>query len=211
MADKIRLADELRDAAVQSESDLKDSSTNTDSDRVLVTKRIIFQALSELMEQKDLGKISVGDILERAGVSRTTLYRCFNDKYDVINWSFKRFKNIRLQDRSQYYSFETSLRVLLRHLSEKQGYFAHALRYTGQNSLRDYMYETNEEYMFQCWREFYGKDELTYSTRSIIQFASAGMSKVVECWVLNGCEQDVEEVAKAIVSLVPAELKNKLY
>lgn len=49
--------------------------------------------------------------MDRAGVSRSTFYRCFSDKFDVVNWSFKRYKNIRLQDKDRYCSFETSLRA----------------------------------------------------------------------------------------------------
>lgn len=49
--------------------------------------------------------------MDRAGVSRSTFYRCFSDNFDVVNWSFKRYKNIRLQDKDRYCSFETSLRA----------------------------------------------------------------------------------------------------
>lgn len=193
-----------------SKTGFKDSSTNTDSDRVLVTKRAVFHALYELMEERDFAKLTVGDIVDRAGVSRSTFYRCFEDKYDVVNWSFKRFKNIRLQDKDKYFSFDSSLRVMLRYLAEHRRYFAHALRYTGQSSLRDFMYETNEEYMVQCWSEAHG-DQLDYAVRAAIQFSSAGMSKIVERWVLDGCGQSVEDVAAAIVSLVPEPLIDVLY
>ena len=129
---------------------LKNSSSNIDSNRVLVTKRAIFRALYELMEERDFSKISVSDIIERAGTSRTTFYRCFTDKYDVVNWSYMRFKEINPQYSDQYYSFESSLRIQLQYLSKHRGYFSQALRYTGQNSLRDAMFKINEEYMLQC-------------------------------------------------------------
>lgn len=190
---------------------LKDSNTNTDSDRVLVVKRGIFRALSELMDEKDFGNISVGDILERSGVSRTTFYRHFADKYDVINWSYKRFKNIRIQDRDLYYSFETSLRVQLQYLADHQHYFALALRYTGQNSLRDFMFEANEEYMIQCWHEAHGTDRPDYAIYSMMQFAAAGMSKIIEQWIVAGCQQEPEEVVKVMVSLMPEPLAGVLY
>ena len=159
---------DIKDAVVEARlsepdnSERRDSSTNPDSDRVLLTKRAIFRALCALMDEIDFSKIGVGDILERAGVSRSTFYRCFSDKYDVINWSFKRFKNIRVQDKEQYVSFESSLRVLLEHLREYRRHYAQALRYLGQNSLRDYINETNEEYMLACWREAHPGEEPTY-------------------------------------------------
>ena len=189
----------------------RDSSTNTDSDRVLMTKRAIFRALCELMDERDFSKIGVGDVLERAGVSRSTFFRCFNDKYDIINWSFKRFKNIRVKDRDRYVSFDSSLRVLLDHLEQNRRYYVQALHYTGQNSLRDYMYETNEEYMVQCWHAAHGPAELDYGQMSTVRFAAAGFSKIIEQWVLNGCMEPVDDVATAIVSLVPHDLHETLY
>ena len=115
----------------------KDSNTNTDSDRVLITKRAIFRALCDLLDEGDFAKITVGDILARAGVSRTTFYRCFADKYDVVHWSYKRYKNIYVKECDQYHSFETALAAQLRFLRENQRYYVQALRYLGQNSLRD--------------------------------------------------------------------------
>lgn len=194
----------------EEEIEKRDSSTNTDSDRVLVTKRAVFRALVELMAERDFDSITVGDILERSGVSRTTFYRCFEDKYDVVNWSFKRFKNIRIQNKDQFYSFESSLLVMNGYLREHKDYFARALRYRGQNSLRDYMYETNVEYMEQCWRERYGAVD-GFGQEAMIRFAAAGMSKIVEEWILGGCAEPDEEVVAAIVALVPDTLREVLY
>lgn len=194
----------------EEEIEKRDSSTNTDSDRVLVTKRAVFRALVELMAERDFDNITVGDILERSGVSRTTFYRCFEDKYDVVNWSFKRFKNIRIQNKDQFYSFESSLLVMNGYLREHKDYFARALRYRGQNSLRDYMYETNVEYMEQCWRERYGAVD-GFGQEATIRFAAAGMSKIIEEWILGGCAEPDEEVGAAIVALVPDMLREVLY
>lgn len=189
----------------------RDSNPNIDSDRVIVTKRAVFRALVELMDEKDFSKIGVGDILERAGVSRSTFYRCFSDKYDVINWSFNQYKNLHPEDRAAYGQFEPSLRVLLKHMAAYRRYYAQALRYLGQNSLRDYIFETSAEYMRQCWREAHGQEELGFKEACVIRFAAAGMSKIIEAWVLEGCAEPVDEVADVIVSLAPPELLATLY
>lgn len=190
----------------------KTSDTNTDSNRVLVTKRAIYQALADLMAERDFHSISVRDIQERAGVSRSTFYRCFEDKYDVINWSFKRFKQIMVQDRDQFYSFETSMRVQLRYLSDNRDYFAQALKYRGQNSLHDYIYETNAEYMTECWHAAHGDEEpLDYPTLAMIQFAASGTSAIIEQWIIANCKQDINEVAQAVENLMPKPLAETLY
>ena len=163
------------------------------------------------MDEGDFSKITVGDILARSGVSRTTFYRCFADKYDVINWSYKRYKNIHVRERDQHHSFDTALAAQLRFLKENQRYYAQALRYLGQNSLRDSIFETNEEYMLECWREAHHESELSASERGAIRFAAAGASKVVEMWVLEGCEQDVPEVVRVVCESTPSAVFETLY
>lgn len=189
----------------------RNSSTNTDSNRVIITKRAIFEALYSLMAENDFSKISVGDILERSGVSRTTFYRRFEDKYAVVNWSFERFKEINPQFKDEYHSFASSLRVQLDYLAAHQRYFAQALRYIGQNSLRATMRNINEEYLIQCWREANPDAVFDYQLRAMVQFCAAGMSEVVARWVLDGCVEDANEVTSAVCANVPSQLMALLY
>ena len=186
------------------------SDTNEDSDRVLVTKRVIFFALRDLVGERDFGSVSASDIIERAGVSRSTFYRCFSDKFDVANWAYKRYKNIRLQDKSQYYSFETSLRAQLEHLSENREFFAAALRYRGQNSLSDYMVETNEEYMLQCWQAAHGKAP-GYEDASAIAFSAAGLSYLLKRWVFDGCVGNLDAIVSSVCDCIPSTVLETLF
>nr|AHF24847.1 transcriptional regulator [uncultured bacterium Contig1491] len=186
------------------------SDTNTDSDRVLVTKKVIFFALRDLVKEHGFASVSASDIIERAGVSRSTFYRCFSDKYDVANWAYKRYKNIRLQDKDQYYSFETALRAQLEHLSENREFFAAALRYRGQNSLSDYMVETNEEYMTQCWKAAHG-GEPGLEEALAIAFSAAGCSYLIKRWVFNGCVENPDSVVSAICDCIPPFVLKTLF
>lgn len=189
---------------------VRKSDTNMDSDRVLVTKRIIFFALRDLVVERGFNGVSASDIIDRAGISRSTFYRCFSDKYDVANWAFKRYKNIRLQDKNLYYSFETSLQAQLAHLAESREFFAAALRYRGQNSLSDFMVETNEEYMTQCWHATYDKAP-GFDEASAIAFSAAGCSYLVKRWVFNGCVDDPNAVVKSICNCIPPEVLETLF
>ena len=188
----------------------RSSDTNTDSARVLMTKRAIFFALRDLVAERDFASVTASDIMERAGVSRSTFYRCFSDKFDVVNWSFKRFKNIRLQDRAQYHSFQTSLRVQLDHLAENRSFYVAALRFRGQNSLHDSIVETNEEYMFQCWDAAHGS-EPSLEDRTAIRFSAAGCSYVIERWLIDGCTDDPDDVVAAVCSCIPQQVLQTLY
>ena len=42
-------------------------------------------ALAELLKTRNIHKITVNEILEKAGISRSQFYRLFKDKYDLLN------------------------------------------------------------------------------------------------------------------------------
>ena len=45
-------------------------------------------ALLELMNEKDYNKISIGEISKRAGVDRSSYYRHFKSKEDIVSFFF---------------------------------------------------------------------------------------------------------------------------
>lgn len=53
-----------------------------------ITKRALAAALKQLMSEKPLQKISVGDICETCSMNRKSFYYHFKDKYDLVNWIF---------------------------------------------------------------------------------------------------------------------------
>lgn len=59
------------------------------------TRNRFIDSLKQLMEKKQLDKITVKEIVETSGMTRQTFYRNFKDKYDLVNWHFSQ-----LADRS---------------------------------------------------------------------------------------------------------------
>src|SRR5579884_3835195 len=52
--------------------------------RVRRTQRLLWEALIALMDERDFEEISVTDICDRAMVHRTTFYKHYEDKYDLL-------------------------------------------------------------------------------------------------------------------------------
>ena len=47
-------------------------------------QQCLYDALMQLMQEKKFEKISVGELCDRAGVSRMTYYRSYNNKEDIL-------------------------------------------------------------------------------------------------------------------------------
>ena len=52
--------------------------------RVRRTRKLLREALVDLIEEKGFDKVTVGEIAERALVSRAAFYRNYRDKYDLV-------------------------------------------------------------------------------------------------------------------------------
>ena len=52
--------------------------------RVKYTKNIIKECLIELLQSKDLNKITVSELCEKADINRATFYRYYIDIFDLL-------------------------------------------------------------------------------------------------------------------------------
>lgn len=51
-------------------------------------KKMLAESFRELAEKKPVDKITVQDIIDNCGYSKTTFYRSFKDKYDLMAWAY---------------------------------------------------------------------------------------------------------------------------
>jgi AcrR family transcriptional regulator len=84
--------------------------------RAVQSANLIYNALSEIMNEKEYESISVTELVNKAGVGRATFYRGFDQIDDVLKWKCElRFKELYLYVR-EYYSnptyFELSFFIL---------------------------------------------------------------------------------------------------
>lgn len=52
--------------------------------RVLLTKKLIHEALIVLLQEEDIRRISIRELCEKAGINRTTFYNHYGSQYDVL-------------------------------------------------------------------------------------------------------------------------------
>jgi probable dihydroxyacetone kinase regulator len=106
-----------------------------------ITKNALASALKGLMKRKPFSKISVRDICEECGMNRKSFYYHFKDKYDLVNWIF--YVDFVSEITVGSYDNGWELLVALCDLFYNDREFYHdALMIEGQNSFRDYFYET---------------------------------------------------------------------
>ena len=99
------------------------------------------------MEHTSLDKITVTQIVERAGVTRQTFYRNFKDKYDLVNWHFEQLAQRSFKQMGAGLTLREGLIKKFEFLKGERTFFTQAFRSQDCNSVVAYDY--------QCILEFY--------------------------------------------------------
>lgn len=66
--------------------------------RTIRTKQHLTEAFVELLQKRNIDEINIGDICNKAMVHRTTFYKHFKDKYDLLDYTITKLKSNFLYD-----------------------------------------------------------------------------------------------------------------
>ena len=81
----------------------------------LLTREAIETALLQLLEKKELAKISISELVKRAGVSRAAFYRNYDSKEEILESVFKRSVH-NIMEQLSHYDVKTDLYLVWVHL-----------------------------------------------------------------------------------------------
>ncbi|MDD2213187.1 MAG: TetR/AcrR family transcriptional regulator C-terminal domain-containing protein [Oscillospiraceae bacterium] len=101
------------------------------------TKKALAQAMKELMAEKAMSKISVGEIADSCGMSRKSFYYHFKDKYDLVNWIYYTEFVSTIQFKSNMDPW-TIIQLICDYFYANRVFYTNAFQIEGQNSFRDY-------------------------------------------------------------------------
>ena len=104
-----------------------------------VTKRMLADAMKDLMATRPLAKISVGDIVSECNLNRNSFYYHFKDKYDLVNWVFytEIIDELTEAESDGDSSWDMIGKVCVFFHNNKD-FYANALSVSGQNSFSEY-------------------------------------------------------------------------
>lgn len=179
------------------------------------TKKQILQAFNTIAAANDFQRISVDDIVRRAGVCRATFYRHFKDKYDVMNYNYTNLLNESLGH--QKCRTMEDLFVLILEEGRRNWNKRSALFDTwGANSLSGYI----QNYSYTVARNLYEtgdpfgqgekRHELNEKGRIHLRFFCAGAASFFEEWVRGKHRMSARQAAAIMYEMLPGEFRGNI-
>lgn len=167
-------------------------------------KEQIVKSFVEMVKEKPLEQIRVQDIAERAGVSKSTFYRLFRDKYEVMSSMYLAEMDSIVEQLSDLKNWKEWSLLEMAHVRKNKVFYRNIVSYEGQNSFFDFLvwfYRRNEK------RELQRKlDGETMSEK--IQFAMEARSVMgaysIIQWIKSDCAIEPVELIEYANECIPA-------
>lgn len=118
--------------------------------------KILSDTLLELCKEKKLQSITVQDILKRSGVSRQAFYNRFRDKYELIQWTYLHNILCDFLNNGPYGSYYLNTLNYYRAINNHRDFMRQACQISGQNCLKDYIYNFAINYDLEWHRHLLG-------------------------------------------------------
>ncbi len=144
-------------------------------------KEIFSKTLEQLLKKKELEDISASEIIEQSGLSRSTFYRHFTDKYELANWKYKEMLGRLSRDHTSPDTSGKNLRSLVDFIYSNRDYFKKVIAYTGQNSFYEYYLSVSVEWAEQIQKKAGRK--LTRKDIYTLRYHSAGIVDILQEWL----------------------------
>ena len=169
------------------------------------TREKLARTIKEEMERAPLDKITVTQIVERAGVTRQTFYRNFKDKYDLINWYFDKlvlesFARIGVEK-----TVCQSLEEKFEFIKKEKVFFTEAFRSDDYNSLKEHDFELIMGFYQELITRRTHKP-LEEDIQFLLEMYCRGSVYMTVKWVLSGMKQTPGEMAASLVEAMPPRL-----
>ena len=185
--------------------------------RIIRTRRMIRDALTELMEEKGFEGVTVRDLTEKANINRGTFYLHYRDKYDLMEQSegellteieamVKEFnkvtnpqKALTLIHQQEPYPF---LLKLLEYIRENADFMKVILGSKGDPAFQVKMKELVQVYLLEKVTNHLTSSDMLVPLGYLSAFITSAYLGVIQQWLENGMEQSPKEIGLILMRMM---------
>ena len=168
--------------------------------RTIKTKKAIRMALAKLLQEKELHKITVQEIADKAEVSRFTFYKYYLDVYDLYDKIERELMIdisvivLQIENKTTDEFFQN----LVQYIYDNCVTFGMIFNPHSKSNLRDKLSKLIEGMFKKLYSDKLGiqmdNKELAY----ICCYRSQGCLAVIQHWVVNGMEESCDHIVKSL-------------
>ena len=170
------------------------------------SKKVLLESLMELLQTRSIEDITVQQIVDHCGASRSTFYRHFTDKYNLMIWPYQAELDRLIDKPPTRSTYKPVMDEALSFLKTQKRYFSKIAKVESQNSFGGFMYSRALHYMVGYLKNALECDELPLEYRLSAQASSAGYAFLILEWLKRGCDVPIDELSWILANSIPANI-----
>lgn len=171
------------------------------------TKQHIWQSFSTLIRTTPFDKITVEMIIRESKVSKSTFYRHFRDKYDVLNYNSMEIAE-QLINKKACHDWREFLDNMFLAIQQNLAYFQKAFRSSGQNSHSGFLFSYSFSIVEGCYLRYTGTTSLSIHDRYVIGHYCHGCVGILQDWLNEPESLTPKQMADIFYEAMPDYLRD---
>lgn len=174
----------------------------SNNERFQQTERKIIDAFTQLLSEKELSEITIGEICRMSGIHRTSFYLHFQDIYDLMENIEERlaaFYGTLFTEPSDHYDLGERFLHLFRFIEEHQAFYQAYWQRSKDLKVLDAAFPEDFDERVMAAAEKYG-----IHSESILRyhqlFFKAGLAALIGHWLSRGCAETPETLGEILGS-----------
>ena len=173
----------------------------------LITRKRIAQAFIQILQEKEFEKISVSNIMERAGIRRQTFYNYFLDKYDLVEWIFKNDVSEQVTDNLEFISGLQLLKELSYFFETNRYFYQQLFNMNVQNDINQYFIEYCRQIILKIINEYTDTSKLSIKDDDLfISYHSHALADTFKDFILNKNSEPID--SQRLIRLIQVSVEN---
>ena len=176
------------------------------------TKEIFAQSLKKLSAKKSVEKISVKDIVSDCGLTKTTFYNHFRDKYDLAAWIYSTSaEKIMNKIDSENYSWKDSLTDGINYFFANKDFLKNLMLNTsGQDSFINYVANFNIKILSDYIKKIHNLENLPADVEIYVKIYCYGTVCTICEMLIKDFPITIEDFVNFLENALPEPLKKFL-
>lgn len=162
----------------------------TNNKRRRESQEKIEKAFVELLQTRQMGEITVSDIIKNTGLNRSTFYANYLDIFDLADKTRQRLETDfgNLFADYDYFNERTGALKMFTHIKENQLFYNTYFKLCHDDKHLISVYDAKRA----------EKEHIDSNIKYHIEFFRNGLNAIIKLWLAGGCQESPEEMAEVL-------------
>ena len=173
------------------------------------TKDLLAESLRELTEKMPFERITIKDIVQNCDLSSTTFYHHFKDKYELVEWIYKKDSKQFIEKISDSYTWKDAALETIYAFHREIDYYRSYFR---SGNYIDNLNMITYSHAIDTIKKLHGEESITDDVRFLLQLYFTGVTKMTVEWILNeNTDISPEVFTNRLMDAMPDKIRQLLF